>query len=51
MTPLYTVHAPARTGSVQVLDEGPDIGGDSLALADRTLSWWHAGRNLSAPML
>ncbi len=44
----YVLHAAATVGELQVLDEGPDIGGESLTLAGRTLHWWHAGIERSA---
>jgi hypothetical protein len=49
--PLLQVYlAPAGGGPVQELDEGPDIGPESLSLSGGTLSWWHAGTLHTAPI-
>jgi hypothetical protein len=42
---LAPVGEPLRT-----LDEGPDIGPESLSLTGVALSWWHAGTLRTAPM-
>jgi|GEM_PF-2598614 len=46
----YIVHGAATIGEPRVLDEGPDIGPTSLTLSGRTLHWWHAGTERSAPL-
>jgi hypothetical protein len=46
----YSVHAAATVGEPRVLDEGPDIGPESLTLTGGTLHWWHAGIEHSAPL-
>ncbi len=46
--PDYAVHDAATVGEPRLLDEGPDIGPDTLSIAFRTLHWWHAGIEHSA---
>jgi hypothetical protein len=42
------VYEASRTGPVSLLDEGADIGAESLQISGRTLSWQHAGTRRSA---
>ena len=44
------VYDAPRRGPVSLLDEGTDIGPESLQISGRTLSWQHAGTRRSAQL-